>query len=730
MNQHLVRSLGMRRERAVTAWLVCVVWLIALPASPHTAAARPFAYVTDLASGALTELSTIEKKVAATLPIYLGGTPRNVKMTADGTRAYVTGAESISAIDTATNTVVDTIQIPGCGEPACVVDGIDVTRDGALLYVVTIGRSVPGHDTVTVIETATHRVVASITAEIEPHDIALGPNGFAYVTLASRAVAVIDMRTQTLAATVPLAQPAVALAVTPDGRFVYVATEGGIGRTLVSVIDTRRNTTIADIPVALGALGIAVNPNGTTVYVASVSGTVSVIDTASNKVTATLTIDKPERVTFAPDGTFAYVSEVGAAEIAIVDTTQHRLIGNIRVGQAPLGVAFTSDARTAYVANANSADVHVIDTGTRTVTEVIRAGYSLLNVAVHPDGHTAYVTSWENVPGTDPNAGALLVIDTSRNAVTTRIPVVGSRLTVSPSGEFLYVMGDQLSVVDTRSNEVTTTIPLPDLGEPSGLAVSPNGSRVYAGGRNRHSCGEIPCAGPVVLVIDALTATVAGRIEHPEEGTATDIVLTPDGGLAYVTVKPIRTGKPSDPPPPVPSAEGLLVIDTATLQVIATIPVRAPLRIAMRPDGRFAYVATASDSVVVVDTTDHHIAASVAVGLLQRSIAVTPDGSFAYVVFGSSIAVINTATNQLAATIPIGGSPFDIAIGPDVGRFCPGDCSADGRVTIDELMTGVLIVLGEGSIESCLFLDADGSGQVTVDELVRAVHAALAGCGL
>jgi hypothetical protein len=59
---------------------------------------------------------------------------------------------------------------------------------------------------------------------------------------------------------------------------------------------------------------------------------------------------------------------------------------------------------------------------------------------------------------------------------------------------------------------------------------------------------------------------------------------------------------------------------------------------------------------------------------------------------------------------------------------CLGDCSADGTVTVDELITGVNIALGTLSVDQCPVFDGNGDGQVTVDELITAVNHALTGC--
>ncbi len=58
---------------------------------------------------------------------------------------------------------------------------------------------------------------------------------------------------------------------------------------------------------------------------------------------------------------------------------------------------------------------------------------------------------------------------------------------------------------------------------------------------------------------------------------------------------------------------------------------------------------------------------------------------------------------------------------------CPGDCNGNGVVTINELIQ--LINLGLNSGSSCPAADSDGSGSVDVTDGVRAVRAALMGCG-
>src|SRR5262249_2061001 len=59
---------------------------------------------------------------------------------------------------------------------------------------------------------------------------------------------------------------------------------------------------------------------------------------------------------------------------------------------------------------------------------------------------------------------------------------------------------------------------------------------------------------------------------------------------------------------------------------------------------------------------------------------------------------------------------------------CPGDCTGDGAVTIEDLIKGVNIALNTQAVSTCTAMDPNGDGAVTVDELIRAVAAALGGC--
>ena len=234
--------------------------------------------------------------------------------------------------------------------------------------------------------------------------------------------------------TIPVGTSPVAVAVTPDGRHGYVTNYNSND---VSVIDTASNTVTATIPVGDHPQAAAVTPDGHHAYVTnSVSNNVSVIDTATNTVTATIPVGpNPGEVAVAPDGRHVYIPNYGSDSVSVIDTASNTVTPTIPVGTGPWEVAVTPDGRHAYVTNYGSNSVSVIDTASNTVTATIPVGLGAApeGVAVAPDGRHAYVAN--------NNSNSVSVIDTGSNTVTATIPVGTNpgRLVVALDGRHVYV---------------------------------------------------------------------------------------------------------------------------------------------------------------------------------------------------------------------------------------------------------------------------------------------------
>jgi YVTN family beta-propeller protein len=127
-----------------------------------------------------------------------------------------------------------------------------------------------------------------------------------------------------------------------------------------------------------------VSPDGTTAYVTNLgTNNVSVINTATNMVTATIAAGtEPIGVAVSPDGTTAYVTNLGTNNVSVINTATNMVTATIPVGMGPDGVAVSPDGTTAYVTNTGSGNVSVIDTANNMVTDTITAGMDPTAIAI------------------------------------------------------------------------------------------------------------------------------------------------------------------------------------------------------------------------------------------------------------------------------------------------------------------------------------------------------------
>ncbi|PWB44018.1 MAG: hypothetical protein C3F12_11875 [Candidatus Methylomirabilota bacterium] len=168
-------------------------------------------------------------------------------------------------------------------------------------------------------------------------------SALSYVTNSgSASVSVIDTATHSVLTTISVGPTPEQIAVTPNGAFAYVANSGS---NTVSVIATATNTVTTTIPVGSNPAGIAITPNGAFAYVANfVSDNVSVIATATNTVTTTIPVgQRPDFLAASPDGLSVYVPNQGSNTVSVIATATNSVVGSpIVVGTAPTGVAFNS----------------------------------------------------------------------------------------------------------------------------------------------------------------------------------------------------------------------------------------------------------------------------------------------------------------------------------------------------------------------------------------------------
>ncbi|MGW2400674.1 YVTN family beta-propeller repeat protein [Kitasatospora sp. NPDC001664] len=352
-------------------------------------------------------------------------------------------------------------------------------------------------------------------------------------------VSVVDTATGTVTATVPVGDAPRGVAAAPDGGRVYVADSGSDA---VSVISTASNTVTATVPVGDGPNGLAVSPDGSRVYVADFNAnTVSVIDTASNTVAVTVPVgSQPFNLAVTPDGSRVYVADSDSNTVSVIDTAGATVTATIPVAQFPEAVAVSPDGSKVYVGGYSSATLNTIDTATNTVVAALSVGAGTNAAVVSPDGGSLYLGSF--------NAAAnLTVVDTSTQTVSGSLAAGKVRgVALDPSGATLYATdfpGDRVSVVDTATRTLTAVVPVGT--DPYGLAFVRPQAPVPAPVVSGISPSSGPAAGGTVVTVDGTGLSGAssvkfGSTEASSFSVATDNRLTavaPAGtGTVDVTV--------------------------------------------------------------------------------------------------------------------------------------------------------------------------------------------------
>lgn len=239
-----------------------------------------------------------------------------------------TGSNNVSVIDPATNTVVATVDL-GANSPA---NTGQIATDGEIVYIpCNINNAFPynpNQGTVQRINTADNSLLAAID---------LGA----------------DTETKTLA-------------LTPDGKYVYVSCEDPnlYPEAFIAKIDTQTNTfTTFSQPTGDASGAIAITPDSKTAYL-TVANTIDILDLTTDTFASSINVgsDSLAQPVVSPDNKYLYVGSfsgsAGIRQYSITNPLAPSFIQNILypaiAGFTPAGLIITADGRTMYATSFGS----------------------------------------------------------------------------------------------------------------------------------------------------------------------------------------------------------------------------------------------------------------------------------------------------------------------------------------------------------------------------------------
>jgi 6-phosphogluconolactonase (cycloisomerase 2 family) len=474
----------------------------------------------------------------------------------------------------------------------------------------------------------------------QPSNIAVDPSGsFVYVTSYQAGTVsgfAINRTTGQLTATTrnPIGlQGPRAVAVHPNGKFAYLATEVGV---YVAAIDVASGALAmgSPLPTPRGAIAIAIDPAGKTAIVSNADGTVS-----------TFTID----------------STTGALLAAVDGSPSGALV---------LGtVAISPSGPFAYVGSSNPNDIvgYLLNSTTGSLTPVpggpFNAGFSPTSLVAEPSGKFLYALNSGNETivtyAIDPANGKLTQLKSVRtHGQGAAIALSSGNTAVTYTAKYAYVANSSGNSVSAYSiNPATaalTSVPGSPFAAGSGptVAADPLGRFLYAADAGGGG-------GVWAFTVDPTTGSLAANLGSPfgvgSLALPSSITVDPSGMWVYVT-------------------NGAVYSDTVTGFFINGNQLRcctpfhagnAPSLVRLDQTGKFLYVTNALSnnlSVFMIDSSGNTtpVAGSpFAVGTDPLGLAIDPSGQFVYVANQVSNSVSAFQTNATSGALSeIAGSPY------------------------------------------------------------------------
>jgi YVTN family beta-propeller protein len=252
-------------------------------------------------------------------------------------------------------------------------------------------------------------------------------------------------------------------------EYAYVTNGGG---NTVSVFDVVHIRLDREIQVGQNPSGVTVNPKRNEVYVVNSgtgenNGTVSVINTETNAVAATIPVRRqPYFLDVDVQGDLAYLANSGSNSVSVVDLKARREIAVAGVGEGPGLARISPDGKSLLVTNRVGNSVSILDPGlspardhaSPRIRKVIEGCPGATDAVILPDSSKAFVAC---SGGHQVMAIALARASDSRPDALEALLDVGRspvHLALKPDGGEIFVSNfdsDTISEIETSTNEVS-----------------------------------------------------------------------------------------------------------------------------------------------------------------------------------------------------------------------------------------------------------------------------------
>jgi PQQ-dependent catabolism-associated beta-propeller protein len=286
-------------------------------------------------------------------------------------------------------------------------------------------------------------------------------------------ITIIDGDTLELIETVPVGNRPRGIALSRDGRFLYICASDD---NTIQVMDTASRKIVGTLPSGPDPELLVLSPDDALIYVANEDDNmVTVVDIAAKTVVTEIPVGvEPEGMGVSHDGKWLVNTSETTNMAHFINADTLEITDNVLVDQRPRFAEWTSDDAEIWVSSEIGGTVSVIDNATREVKHKISfavpgvpaEALQPVGVRITDDRSLAFVALGP--------ANRVAVIDAQSFEVEDYL-LVGQRvwqLALSPDEKFLYAtngISNDISVIDVEELEVVKSVPVGR--EPWGVAV-------------------------------------------------------------------------------------------------------------------------------------------------------------------------------------------------------------------------------------------------------------------
>lgn len=322
-------------------------------------------------------------------------TKQEVTNTSDteNVRYYFTADEggSISKVNASTNEVMDSIEVDGT------VHNVQVSPDGKVLGATVIPAMNHGHggssygedshgDTsmkmngkALFFDTTTNELLKTVEVGNHPAHIVFTEDG-KYTLVSNNEdhnISVIDMESFAVIESIATGKGPHGFRISADSKKAYIA---NMSENTVSVLNIEKMIEEKKITVGAAPVTTGITSDGKTLVVTlNAENMLAIVDLETDQVEKVETGKGPAQVYIDGNNQFAYVANQGTADapsnsVTVVDLATNKVTATIETGKGAHGVVTSSDSKRLYVTNMFENTVTVIDTEQNKAIETIEVG--------------------------------------------------------------------------------------------------------------------------------------------------------------------------------------------------------------------------------------------------------------------------------------------------------------------------------------------------------------------